>query len=74
MKQFRNIHAANTALPDLGRGEVVVVSGTSFRVAGLGHKVLKRQGDYVGEAAIGFIPGDRHFNKTSGGGKSTSQQ
>ena len=72
MKMYQDIHKANTELSDLGRGECVMVVDRVFRVVNvLGAKVLKAQQQNVGDAGVGYIPGDRYFNQTSRGGKAT---
>ena len=75
MKKFQNVHKANEALPKLGEGERIMVGSSSYRVADVyGAKALKATDTSVGEAGIGFIPGERYFNRTAGNGKSTSDR
>jgi len=68
MKNYQSIHEANNELSDLGWGECVMVRDRTFRVGNrFGNKVLKPQRTKLGDAGIGFIPGERKFNKTASG-------
>jgi len=64
MLKFASIHKANEALPDLGRGQVVLVAGRKFRKTGRTFKVV----NYMdGEKNLSRIPGYDNFNRSSNG-------
>jgi len=68
MKEYSSIHEANNdrASGVIGRGEVIAVSGRSFRNTVMGLKSVRSS---YGESLIGKIPGSEHYNRASGGGK-----